>query len=106
MALAPHLFEILLSLSDGPSHGYAIIGDIESRTNGAIVLSTSTLYAGIRRLTRDGLIEAVREEDAAESLGPPRRNYRLTSRGREVAKAEALRCERQARFARKKFLTT
>lgn len=104
MALAPHLFEILLSLSDGPAHGYAIIRDIEERTDGAIVLSTSTLYAGIRKLMRDGLIEEGSGEP--ESLGPPRRYYRLTARGRETAKAEALRCERQARWARKKFLTT
>lgn len=104
MALAPHLFEILLSLSDGPSHGYAIIGDIEHRTGGAIVLSTSTLYAGIRKLMRDGLIE---EGDGdPESLGPPRRYYRLTARGRKTARAEAVRCDRQARWARKKFLTT
>ena len=104
MALAPHLFEILLSLSDGPSHGYAMIRDIQDRTNGDIVLSTSTLYAGIRRLMRDGLIEESRGE--RDSLGPPRRYYRLTTRGRESARAEALRCERQARWARKKFLTT
>lgn len=104
MALAPHLFEILLSLSDSPSHGYAMIHDIHDRTGGDIALSTSTLYAGIRKLMRDGLIEE--SPSKQDSLGPPRRYYRLTSRGRTVAKTEALRCERQARWARKKFLTT
>jgi len=96
--LAPHDFEILLSLSRGPLHGYAAIADIRERTGGDIVLGTSTLYAAVRRLRRAGLID----EDAsrpAESNGPPRRYWGITGMGGEVLRLEADRIRRSAAAA-------
>jgi DNA-binding PadR family transcriptional regulator len=63
---------ILVSLSDGPKHGYAIMTDVEAGTGRP--LGPGTLYAALARLEERGLIEAL----------PPverRRPYRLTAVG-------------------------
>jgi len=98
LPLAPHDFEILLSLSRGALHGYAAIADIRERTAGDIVLGTSTLYAAIRRLRRGGLIDEDGDRRAA-SNGPPRRYWRITTLGSEVVRLEAERLRRTSTAA-------
>jgi DNA-binding PadR family transcriptional regulator len=98
LPLAPHDFEILLSLSHGPMHGYAAITDIRERTRGDIVLGTSTLYAAVRRLRRAGLIDEDGDRRAA-SNGPPRRYWRITDLGADVVRLEAERLHRTAQAA-------
>jgi DNA-binding PadR family transcriptional regulator len=63
---------ILLALSGGPLHGYAIMADAE-RTIGER-LGPGTLYGALARLERRGLIEALEPVDR-------RRPYRLTEAG-------------------------
>ncbi len=63
---------ILISLADGPKHGYAMIEDI--RKVAGVRLGPGTLYGAISRLESRGLIEALAPEN--------RRNpYRLTGAG-------------------------
>src|SRR5262245_18319831 len=57
LPLSPPMFQVLLSLADGDKHGYAILKDVEQRTEGKVILSTGTLYAIIKRLLSDGFIE-------------------------------------------------
>ena len=92
--LAPHSFQILLSLLDQELHGYSIIKDIEARTNGEVVLGTSTVYSAIKRMVQEGLIEATDAPESEQSGGPRRRYYRITDHGRRVARAEGLRITR------------
>jgi DNA-binding PadR family transcriptional regulator len=66
---------ILVSLSDGPKHGYAIMTDVESGTGRP--MGPGTLYAALARLERRGLIEALPPIDR-------RRPYRLTGLGATV----------------------
>lgn len=99
LPLPPHLFEILVSLATGPTHGYRIIQQVEERSDGRIRLSTSTLYGGLRRLLRDGLVAEGGDVVDEESGGPPRRYYRITGLGREVASLEAERLRRTAAHA-------
>ena len=82
LPLRPHVFQILLSLLETEMHGYSIIKDIEGRTEGEVILGTSTLYAAIKRMVAAGLLKE------------RRRYYRLTGLGREVAQEEALRIRR------------
>jgi DNA-binding PadR family transcriptional regulator len=63
---------ILVSLSDGPKHGYAIMTDVEAITGEP--LGPGTLYGALARLERRGFIEALEPEDR-------RRPYRLTALG-------------------------
>ena len=76
LPLSPPVFHVLLALADGDKHGYAILKEVEERTNGKVQLSTGTLYAIIKRLLNDGLIEELDErpdhddEPAATSSSP------------------------------------
>ena len=63
---------ILISLAEGPKHGYAMIEDIVAVAG--VRLGPGTLYGAISRLESRGLIEALAPEN--------RRNpYRLTGAG-------------------------
>ncbi|MEZ5320273.1 MAG: helix-turn-helix transcriptional regulator [Vicinamibacterales bacterium] len=98
--MSPQVFQILLSLADRTLHGYAIIQDIRARTDGAMSLTASTLYAALRRLLDAGLID---ELDARPDDDDPRRRYyRITPKGRAAGRAEAARLERLTAMARDK----
>jgi DNA-binding PadR family transcriptional regulator len=92
-------FEILLSLASGERHGYAILQDIDGRTDGALNVRPGTLYRAINRLLGGGLIAET--TDAARGKDDPRRRtYRLSPEGRKAAAAEAERVSRQLATAR------
>lgn len=93
-------FHILIALADQDRHGYSILLDIAARTDGAIRLSPSSLYAAIRRLLETELIEELDERPDPEHDDERRRYYRLTGLGREVAIAEGRRLERLLKDAR------
>jgi DNA-binding PadR family transcriptional regulator len=93
-------FHILVSLADRDRHGYAVMQDVLERTDGALRLSPSSLYASIRRLLEQGLIEELAERPDPEHDDERRRYYRLTRLGRAVATAEARRLERLLADAR------
>jgi DNA-binding PadR family transcriptional regulator len=102
LPLSPAMFHVLVALSDGDTHGYAIMKEVEQLTGGAVRLSTGTLYGIIKRLLADGLI---RETAASATTGDERRrSYLLTPFGKEVARAEAARLERTIAIARRKPL--
>jgi DNA-binding PadR family transcriptional regulator len=98
LPLAPHAFQILLSLLNRDLHGYSLIKDIEERTGGEMVLGTSTVYAAIKRMVEEGLLEEAPEPARESSGGPRRRYYRITDFGRRVARAEGLRISRLQRM--------
>jgi DNA-binding PadR family transcriptional regulator len=63
---------ILVSLNDGPKHGYAIMQDVEQGSGRP--MGPGTLYAALARLEEQGLIEPLAPVDR-------RRPYRLTAVG-------------------------
>lgn len=79
---------ILVALSDGPNHGYAIMTDVEQMTGSP--LGPGTLYAALGRLERLGLIEPMPAEDR-------RRPYRLTGAGATTLETQLRDLERLAR---------
>jgi DNA-binding PadR family transcriptional regulator len=93
-------FHILVSLADRDRHGYSVMKDVLERTDGALRLSPSSLYASIRRLLNKDLIEELDERPDTAQDDERRRYYRLTSLGRAVASAEARRLERLLADAR------
>src|SRR5262245_66589747 len=93
LPLSAHQFHILLALTDGERHGYALIQDIHSRTRGDLRLGTGTLYTAIARLVELGLIADTGRNDDR------RRYYRLTALGRAVLKAETARLEALVGYA-------
>jgi DNA-binding PadR family transcriptional regulator len=91
LPLPPAAFHILLAVADEDRHGYGIIVDIESRTNGKLRLSPGTLYRSIQRMVEQGLIVETAERPAPEFDDERRRYYRITPFGVTVARAEAER---------------
>lgn len=70
---------ILVSLSQGPKHGCAVMVDIEAGPGRAI--GPGTLYAPIARLEARGLVEPMASVDR-------RRRYRLTPAGVALVRAQ------------------
>ena len=93
-------FHILVSLADRDRHGYAVMQDVRERTDGALRLSPSSLYAAIRRLLTQGLIEELTERPDPEHDDERRRYYRITTFGIDTAKAEARRLTQLVKLAR------
>ncbi len=100
-------FYILLSLVEGKKHGYAILKDVKSLSQGKLRLSTSTLYEALSRLLDQGLIQRVPDGLAGELPGPdgdelsnrPRKAYLLTGAGRSLLLAEMERLQQLVRLA-------
>lgn len=89
-------FLILLSLSAGERHGYAILKEVEELSSGKVVMSTGTLYEALARLLKQGLIarvEAAQMGQQESHPGRPRKIYRLSPLGRRVLKVEASRMQ-------------
>jgi DNA-binding PadR family transcriptional regulator len=97
-------FHILLSLTDEPRHGYAIIQDVEQRTAGELRMSAGTLYRSIARMVEQGLIaEVAKRRTVADDAR--RRYYRITPFGEACARAEMRRMSELVHFARLRGLS-
>lgn len=81
---------ILLSLAPGPSHGYAIMKDVQHLSQARVVLSTGTLYGALKRLLDLGWI-ARTDDPAAGENGRERKAYRLTQLGQVALDGEIKR---------------
>ena len=97
-------FHILLALADDDRHGYAILQEVERRTEGELRLSAGTLYRSIQRMLEDGLIVERCERPAPEEDDERRRYYQITPLGSAAARAEAARLSALVRMARAKGL--
>jgi DNA-binding PadR family transcriptional regulator len=102
LPLPPATFHILLALIDEERHGYAIIQDVEARTQGELRMSAGTLYRSIARMVEQGLITEVAKRRTADDQR--RRYYRLTPFGTTVARAEMRRLSQLVRLARARGL--
>jgi DNA-binding PadR family transcriptional regulator len=102
LPLSPQQFHILLALTDGHRHGYAIIRDIADRTGGSLRLGTGTLYTALARLETLALVEESDRRPAADEDDQRRRYYRLTPSGKAVLRAETERLDALVRHARRK----
>ncbi len=99
LPLPPPIFHMLLALCQGERHGYALKREILRRTDGKLDLGAGALYGSIARMVERGLVE---ESEARPDLhldDERRRYYRITSLGRHVAQAEALRMRELVQLA-------
>src|SRR5580765_2175608 len=86
---------ILISLADGPKHGYAMTQDIE-RVSGQ-KLGPGTLYGAIARLEARKWIEPLPAEER-------RRPYRLTAAGQRVLRHRLQSLQTLARVGRARLV--
>ncbi len=99
LPLQPAALHILVALRSGEKHGYAIMGDVESLSDGAVRMGPGTLYGSIKRMLAEGMIEESAERPDAELDDQRRRYYRLTGLGQRVCTAELQRLEALVRRA-------
>ena len=92
LPLTEPTFFILLVLTPGPQHGYAIMKETAVLSDGRVQLSTSTLYGAIKRLLDLGWIERAPAASGVEN-GRERKAYQLTDAGRRILNAETKRME-------------
>lgn len=81
-------FHILISLAEGPRHGYAIMREVEQQTGGEVRLGPGTLYTALRRMLDRGLVEEGSVDGPARRVG-----YRMAPLGRDVVVAEVARMQ-------------
>jgi DNA-binding PadR family transcriptional regulator len=85
---------ILISLANGPKHGYAMTEDIAQIAD--VRLGPGTLYGAVARLESRGLIEPLESED--------RRNpYRLTGLGEKALRARLASLEAVMKAAHRRL---
>ena len=104
LPLSPAVFHILLALTDGEQHGYAIMREVAGSTGGTLKMGPGTLYGTIKRMLESRLIKESEERPDPVNDDERRRYYRLTPFGMATAKLEASRLETLVRAARGKKL--
>ena len=75
---------ILLSLAEEPRHGYGLMKNVETLSDGRVRLSTGTMYGALRRLLEDGWIDHAKTPDASRD----KQLYRLTPAGLAALRRE------------------
>jgi len=88
---------IMISLAEGPKHGYAMTEDIAAISGQR--LGPGTLYGGITRLEARGWIEPLPSDDR-------RRPYKLTTSGHRVLKHRLAALKAMAKVASTRFATS
>jgi DNA-binding PadR family transcriptional regulator len=98
LPLKPKVLHILLSLADGPRHGYSIMQEISARTDGQVRVWPAALYGMLRDLEElDLIVESGKRPDDDDER---RRYFALTPLGTRVLSAEVRRLEAIVSHAR------
>lgn len=84
-------FHVLVALTEGDRHGYAVMQSVETTSGGVVTMGPATLYGTLKKLVDHGLAEEV--PSPAGEDDPRRRYYRITALGRTVCAAEADRLD-------------
>jgi DNA-binding PadR family transcriptional regulator len=106
LPLSPPVFYVLLALADQKRHGYAIMQEVEKRTDGKVRLLPGSLYSTLKRMLATGLIAECDGDGSGHPEDQRRRYYHITKHGKGVAAAEVDRMATLIAVARSKRLTT
>lgn len=87
-ALTEAVYYIMLTLFQGPLHGYGIMQAIEKLGGGRMALGPGTLYSALNTLLEKGWIRVDGEEKSRK-----KKAYAITDTGRAVVAVELTRLE-------------
>lgn len=100
LPLTEATFLIMMSISSEPRHGYAIMKDVQSMSEGRVILSTGTLYGAIKRLLESDWIVRVEETSVGVAQSKRfRKAYKLSRKGQRVLEAELARMKTMVTLA-------
>ena len=104
LPLTPAVFHILVALSEGERHGYAIMRQVAEDTDSRLQLGPGTLYGCLKRMLSAKLIEESDERPDPTLDDERRRYYRITDLGLRTVRAEAKRLATAVTAARARRL--
>ena len=87
VALTEAVYYILLSLME-PLHGYGIMQNVETLSEGRVKLAAGTLYGALNTMLERGWIESISEQRNSK-----KKEYIITATGREMVQQEITRLE-------------
>ncbi len=96
LPLTEAFFYILLALYTAPSHGYAIMQEVERMSGAQVRIGAGTLYTALNTLQKKGLID---REPAPQGSDPRRKLYAITRLGHAVLQSEVDRLKDMVRNA-------
>lgn len=85
LPLTESTYYILLALVE-PLHGYGVMQKVKAISQGVVRIGPGTLYGAFSTLEKESLIVKVAEQDR-------RKSYTLTSKGRQLLRAQIDRFE-------------
>lgn len=91
LPLNPRVLALLVALSEGPTHGYALKTAVEEGSGHTVTMDPGSLYRHLSKLEDDGLVEEVATPLDEAGGDPRRRFYGTTPLGRAVLAAETRR---------------
>jgi DNA-binding PadR family transcriptional regulator len=92
--------QVLLALTGGGLHGYAISKRVREASGGRVRIGLGSLYRMLARLLNAGIVEECALDHEASAGETTRRSYRLTPLGLAVLRAEVNRLSDAVAFAR------
>src|ERR687896_794424 len=102
--LTPAVLHILLALSTEERHGYGIMKQVESESQGKVKMGPGTLYGSLGRMMEASLIRESDKKVDPELDDERRVYYKITALGRAALAAELERYREVVAIARKKQL--
>jgi DNA-binding PadR family transcriptional regulator len=102
--LTPAVFHILLALSNGEHHGYGIMKQVETDTQGKVTMGPGTLYGSLKRMLDSGLVEESNKRIDPAMDDERRIYYQITDLGTKALTAELDRYKRIVTLAQERKL--
>ena len=98
------MLHILLALSTQERHGYGIMKQVESESQGKVKMGPGTLYGSVGRMIEAGLIRESEKKTDPELDDERRVYYQITGLGQKTLAAELERYREVVAVARRKQL--
>ena len=103
--LTPAVLHILLALSTQERHGYGIMKQVESDSQGKVKMGPGTLYGSLGRMIEAGLIRESDKKVDPKMDDERRVYYKITGLGQKALAAELERYREVVAVAREKRLS-
>jgi DNA-binding PadR family transcriptional regulator len=104
LPLTPAVFHILLALSAGERHGYGIMKQVETDSQGKVSMGPGTLYGSLKRMLDAGLVRESDKRVDPEMDDERRIYYQITGVGVKALEAELERYQHIVTIAQQRKL--
>ena len=103
--LTPAVLHILLALSTGERHGYGIMKQVQTDSQGKVKMGPGTLYGSLGRMIDSGFVRESGKKTDPKMDDERRVYYKITALGQKALAAELERYREVVALAREKRLS-